>query len=873
MLYMTVNHDYEITEIAPALAVLLQCEGDALQKKNLLSVFHISSDSINALQAASTRVGLSLFASSHSRLGNYTLTVTEETASGMHFLVGRQLSTIQPQSNDGSSSYYEEALSLSNIGIWYIDSSDKKIYFSKSIKYLLNVTESGPLTWTTFKRCLKQKDRSRFRQLFLGNIKLHETITCDFRVKNHLRECWIEVTGTVLSKRDKSKSRIYLGTLRDCTREKLAIRSLNEANDSRRMALEAGNIGTWRAFKLHGQWEWDWDEIANSLFEMHPEDIGHLERWAEKVHPNDMQQVLQALEHSLESGEEFHQTYRANLPSGKQIHILGRGEVTSHHDGRFRRIDGIVIDQTTIIEAKNALKDMTVKLEAMVNKRTQELQNALQLTQKASQSKSEFLSMMSHELRTPMNAIIGSLELLGHNRNRSLEEQDLIETAFQSAKNLVLILNDILDLNKIESGKLELEYLDFNLSRLIRSVVTVFAAEADKHKLIFSVFECPNIPEIINGDEARIRQIMFNLLSNAIKFSSKLERTGVVELYVTLHHQGSPLSELEIVVKDNGIGMKKDVQKKLFTPFVQAEKSTTRKYGGTGLGLAISGQLLELMGGRVEMQSELNKGSEFRIFVPVWGNKPRLSKLEKRVTLQHFHDDKVTDRLKQKLLHLGITLCDNTHADVLLYRLKHQESIPRPKDSLPTIYCYSQNDGFEELSRFKHLHFLDLDKLTYSKLYHLLTYEMTNIEGSEDNRPSKTIAFHSPVSVGQQSVLLIEDNPFNQKLISKQLSKLGYSCILANNGLEGFQLFKQNQFKLILTDCHMPEMDGYTLAKKIRQYEREHQLPRTPLIAVTGAAMAGDKERCIASGMDDFVSKPIELNKLQSILEKWHPND
>ncbi len=865
MRVLIVNKSFVIVHVSPELIALLQAEQRQCIGKHLADVFEINSYLLSSLQTSCKRVGYTLPVR-YGSIADYFLTVTEENNFGTTFLVSRSVLMEDHEQLAEHFGFFEEALLLSFFGVWYTDLSNRKIYFSRSIKQLLNITEQGLVSWEMLEQLLLPCDRVRLQQLLFKSLKINQTIVTDFKVVNHLREFWLEIAATAISKNGQT---VYLGTMRDCSKEKLAVRSLHDAYTSRSMALDAGNIGTWRAIKINHRWEWYWDDIANNLFEMRQQDMGNLAQLLTRVHPDDTAKLFNTLDSNLTIGTEFQETFRALLPSGKQIYVLCRGVVAEQQLDQLPRIDGVVIDQTSIFEVKNALRDSNAKLEAMVNKRTKELQSALQQTMKVSESKSDFLSMMSHELRTPMNAIIGSLELLNDNQSRSLEEVELIETAFQSAKNLVLILNDILDLNKIESGKLDLEYLDFNLSSLIHSVVSVFTTAAVKNNIIFKVIESIDIPVMINGDEARLRQIVFNLLSNAIKFTSQVERQGEVELHVSVNQQASPLQELKITVKDNGIGIDKQVQKKLFTPFMQAEKSTTRKYGGTGLGLAISGELLELMGGRVEVRSQLNQGSEFNVFIPTWKVEAQQEKLAYSVALIEFKPDQITQQVKDKLLNLGIKIVDHQQADILLYRLKYRQLLADlPHYTQMTFYCYSQTDGFMDLSCFKSIPFLDLDKLTNAKLIHLFTRALRPLAKAQVTSDAEV-----KKEVDEESILLIEDNPFNQKLIVKQLAKLGFKCTLASNGVEGLSLFKQQTFKLVLTDCHMPEMDGYTLAMRIREFETKSNRQRTPLIAVTGAAMAGDRQLCIDSGMDDFISKPIELKKLQTMLSKWEPND
>ena len=392
----------------------------------------------------------------------------------------------------------------------------------------------------------------------------------------------------------------------------------------------------------------------------------------------------------------------------------------------------------------------------------QQRQEAKEAAEMASRYKSEFLATISHEIRTPLNGIMGMAALLMEKRLSS-KKLFYVEMIRKSGENLLNIINDVLDLSKIESGNIELEEKDFSLREIRHELRDLFGELATKKGLHFRTRITTNVPAFVKGDIHRIRQILVNLLSNAVKFTEK----GDIVLRITTC-DGDPsdnetLTWIQFQVEDTGIGIDKTVAERLFQPFTQGDASTTRKYGGSGLGLSICKRLAELMYGRIEFSSEKDKGSIFTLKVP----------------------------------------------------LKHS-----------TMTSETARKATEE-------------------------------------KTSKVI-FSSKIRV-----LIVEDNSVNQKLFQIMLKNLGISASTAENGLIALRTLQGEKFDLILMDCHMPEMDGFSACRAFRAYEKGIYVARTPVVAVTANAMKGERERCIASGMDDFLTKPVEKNDLQSMLLRY----
>ena len=683
-----------------------------------------------------------------------------------------------------------------------------------------------------------------------------------------------------------------------------------ERDVTERKKIEEKLFDSERRFKLIAKatadtiWDWDlvndklwWSDGIQAVFGYNAENLEpDSHSWTSRIHPEDVEYVVASITRTIDSEDNnWIDEYRFRRSDGTYSHVVDRGFVIRAEDGKALRMVGGITDVTQAKKIETELKQI------------EQIKHAQEVAELANQAKSSFLATMSHEIRTPISGVIGMVDVL-HQTSLKGYQVEMVDIIRDSANSLLNIIDDILDFSKIESGRLELETVQIAIEPNIEKVCSLLDHMAMEKNVELSLFADAKLPEIVIGDELRLRQILINLINNAIKFSSQAERQGRVRLSASVHAKSDNKVVIEFAVSDNGIGMSEQTVGRLFTPFMQADASTTRHYGGTGLGLTITRHLVELMQGEILVESRLNIGSVFKVRLPFLIDQTMGSLPSKNPGLGLLLSIVIGDfaglsaiwveylkafggsviQVSAPELIQWHELCHHYAQYEWLVLVDQSEENLDPSLALalinnsptlhPHLHCLVIGRGHRRELRSDEQgnYFIDGNCLSRTRFFEAVKITLGHVIPSKPltrgyhERDFVSPTRHAALEQGKL-LLLAEDNETNQKVITRQLAMLGYATDVVSNGLQAIEKLTSDHYGLLITDIHMPVMDGYELIAKVRTAAPSFN--KIPIIALSANASREEMDKCKQLGANEYLVKPALLHDFKKMLTRYLPPD
>jgi PAS domain S-box-containing protein len=776
------------------------------------------------------------------------------------------------------------AQQISHIGSWEWNPLKKELRWSDELFRIFGCQpRPSGLKVKEFFAQVHREDRKSVKAAITHALQHGVVPGFDFRVlraDNVIRV--VRVSGEVIFDEAGRFTKMW-GTTQDITEQQMIERELKQREQQ---LIESQHIARM------GSWDWEiatnkvtWSEALYHIYGVNPHELeSSFEAYVNLIHPDDREEVLRQIQEIVRDVREGSYQHRVVRSDQTIRHHQVKVKLVIGEDGKPQKLFGTTQDITDSFLLEEKLKE------------------ARDAAVESARMKSEFLANMSHEIRTPMNGVIGMTGLL-LDTDLNADQRDIAETIRSSGESLLTIINDILDFSKIEAGKVQFDVVDFDLRHAVEGTVELLAERAHQKNLEFASFVPHDVPTALCGDPGRLRQVLTNLIGNALKFTER----GEVVVSAAKELETEDKVTIRFLVKDTGIGINADTRETLFQAFTQADGSTTRKYGGTGLGLSISKQLVELMGGQIGIISTPGEGSTFwftACFVKQTGGSvevmPHVENLENLRAL--IVDDSETNRriLSHQLSAWGIVHDEAASAAEALKLMKAAVVDGVEYDLAILDYLMPDVDGFDLAEaikadlRFSSTRLVMLTSagergdggrarnagiaaylskpVRQSQLFDCLISVISRPSGAEPAtlKSSTLITKHALQEAKKMShkvILIAEDNIVNQKVAVRQLQKLGYRADAVANGCEAIEALKQIPYDLVLMDCQMPEMDGYEATREIRR--REGRRKHTTIVAMTAHALEGDRAKCIAAGMDDYITKPVKMNELERVLDLY----